>query len=185
MDHGTLFLHELGWTPRASVLNLDCGFGALDLWLVSHECGHLIETLPFSCGEEVHAFPSALRKGRDTVDGRNPAPLWNHPLFVDIDRGIMMPGFLRWCRISSIHSMFGLCQSRSLWSAHGPALFLDSCEALPRRRGLCEAANRRGVSMPLVGSLRLPQEWVRKVSSAVLTFDRSGWQTAIKERMGI
>ena len=42
-----------------------------------------------------------------TVDERNPAPLGNHekPLFVGIYRGIMIPWFLRWCRISSIHSM--------------------------------------------------------------------------------
>ena len=41
-----------------------------------------------------------------TVDGRNPAPLRHHGkyLFVGIYRGIMVPGFLRWCRILSIHS---------------------------------------------------------------------------------
>ena len=27
------------------------------------------------------------------------------PLFVGIYRGIFIPGFLRWCRISSIHSV--------------------------------------------------------------------------------
>ena len=33
----------------------------------------------------------------------------NHgqPLFVGIFRGIINPGFLRWCRISSIHSIIG------------------------------------------------------------------------------
>ena len=43
----------------------------------------------------------------DTVDGRHPAPLSNHgkPFFVDIYREFIIPGFLRWCRISSIHSM--------------------------------------------------------------------------------
>ena len=42
-----------------------------------------------------------------TVDGRNPAPLSNHwkPVFVGIYRGIIIPGLLRWCRISSIYSM--------------------------------------------------------------------------------
>ena len=42
-----------------------------------------------------------------TVDGRNPAQLGNHgkSLFVGIYRGIIIPGFLRWCTISSIHSM--------------------------------------------------------------------------------
>ena len=35
------------------------------------------------------------------------APRENHgnPLFVGIYRGIPIPGFLRWCRISSIHSI--------------------------------------------------------------------------------
>ena len=39
----------------------------------------------------------------DTVDGRNPAPLENpgKPLFVGIYMGILIPGLLRWCRISS------------------------------------------------------------------------------------
>ena len=43
------------------------------------------------------------------MDGRNPAPLRIHgkPLFIGIYRGFIIPGFLRWCRISSIHSMLG------------------------------------------------------------------------------
>ena len=46
----------------------------------------------------------------NTVDGRNPAPLGNHgkPLFVGIYKKIIIPRFLRWCRISSIHSMSGV-----------------------------------------------------------------------------
>ena len=42
-----------------------------------------------------------------TVDGHNPAPLGNHgiPFFIGVSRGIIMSGFLRWCRISSIHSI--------------------------------------------------------------------------------
>ena len=42
-----------------------------------------------------------------TVDGRNPAPLGNHgkPLLIGIFRGFIIPGFLRWCRILSIHSI--------------------------------------------------------------------------------
>ena len=42
-----------------------------------------------------------------TVDGRHPAPLGNRgkPWFVGIYRGIIIPEFLRWCRISSIHSI--------------------------------------------------------------------------------
>ena len=49
-----------------------------------------------------------------TVDGRNPfAPLGNHgkSFFIGIYRGTIIPGFLRWCRISSIHS-----RSHSNWS---------------------------------------------------------------------
>ena len=40
------------------------------------------------------------------VDGLNPAPLGNHgkPLCIGICRGIIIPGFLRWCRISPILS---------------------------------------------------------------------------------
>ena len=40
-------------------------------------------------------------------DGQNPAPNSNHgkPLFVGIYKGIIIPWFLRWCRIASIHSM--------------------------------------------------------------------------------
>ena len=49
------------------------------------------------------------KNGRpNTVDGRNRAPpKSNHetPLFVGIYRGVNIPGFLRWCRIASIHSM--------------------------------------------------------------------------------
>ena len=45
----------------------------------------------------------------NTVDGRDFAPLGNHgkPFFIGIYRGIIIPGFLRWCRISSIHSIVG------------------------------------------------------------------------------
>ena len=44
-----------------------------------------------------------------TVDGRNPAPLGNHgkPLSVGIYRGIIISGFLRRCRILSIHTVDG------------------------------------------------------------------------------
>ena len=46
---------------------------------------------------------------RATVDGRNPAPLGNH-FFMGIYSGIIIPGLFRWCRISSIHSMYqGSC----------------------------------------------------------------------------
>ena len=47
-----------------------------------------------------------------TVGGQNYAPIETikQPLFVGIYRGIMVPGFFRWCRISSIHST-SLCSS--------------------------------------------------------------------------
>ena len=46
---------------------------------------------------------------KNTVDGRNPfrttfEAMGNH-LFVGIDRRIIILGLLRWCRISSTHSM--------------------------------------------------------------------------------
>ena len=47
------------------------------------------------------------------MDERNPAlpkKSWK-PLFVGIYRAIIIPGFLRWCRISSIHSMMERCPS--------------------------------------------------------------------------
>ena len=53
-----------------------------------------------------------LLSGVVTVDGRNPAPLGNHgkPSLVHIYRGIIAPGCLRWCRVSSSHSIiFGSC----------------------------------------------------------------------------
>ena len=42
-----------------------------------------------------------------TVDGQNPAPLGNRgtQVSVGIYRGIIIPGFLRWCRNLSIHSI--------------------------------------------------------------------------------
>ena len=51
--------------------------------------------------------PKAYRLRSHTVDGRNPAPLGNHgkPLFVGVYRGSIIKGFLRLCRISSMHSM--------------------------------------------------------------------------------
>ena len=59
-----------------------------------------------------------------TVGGQNPAPLGTlgKPLFVGIHRRIIMPGFLRWCRISSIHSII----SRDLQTA--------SCQLASRLR---------------------------------------------------
>ena len=41
------------------------------------------------------------------MDEINFAPLGSRgrPLFIGIYRGIIIPGFLGWCRISSIHSM--------------------------------------------------------------------------------
>ena len=41
-----------------------------------------------------------LSRPSATVDGRNPATKLNHtkPFFVGIYRGIVIPGFLRWCR---------------------------------------------------------------------------------------
>ena len=47
------------------------------------------------------------------MDGRNPAPLWNNekPLFVGTHREIIILGFLRWCRILSIHSMSTLAST--------------------------------------------------------------------------
>ena len=67
------------------------------------------------------------------MDGRNPAPLSNHetPLFVGIYRGIeSFQGFLRWCRISSIHSRKPLFVGiyRGMKSFQG---FLDSLVRFP------------------------------------------------------
>ena len=47
------------------------------------------------------------KKIYDTVDGRNPAPPsdYGKPLFIGKNRGIIIPGFLRWCRILSIHTV--------------------------------------------------------------------------------
>ena len=46
-----------------------------------------------------------------TVDGRNPfrtaLKLWLKPLFVGIYRGIIIPGFLRWCKLDFVHPQFG------------------------------------------------------------------------------
>ena len=52
-----------------------------------------------------HSASEQMQKMCDTVDGQNPAPLRKHgkPLLVGY-RGINILGFLRWCRISSIHS---------------------------------------------------------------------------------
>ena len=43
---------------------------------------------------------------QNTAHGRNPAPLGSHgkPLLVGMYRGTIIPGFRRWCRISSNHS---------------------------------------------------------------------------------
>ena len=48
----------------------------------------------------------ARRKVAETRPKRGAGGLGNHgkPLFVGIYRGIITPWFLRWCRISSIHS---------------------------------------------------------------------------------
>ena len=50
--------------------------------------------------------PLGLKSPR-TVDGRTRShrSLYGKPLLIGIFRGTIIPGFLRWCRILSIHSM--------------------------------------------------------------------------------
>ena len=70
---------------------------------------------------------------RNTVDGQNPAPLGNHgkPFFVGIHRGIIILGFLVWCRILSIHSISGIHPEASQKR-------LAHCQVAPRRKpGRC------------------------------------------------
>ena len=64
---------------------------------------HLLGTMGVSVSDDTH-----------TVDWQEPAPLRDHgkPLLVGICGGVIIPGILRWCRILSIHSIFGVLRER-------------------------------------------------------------------------
>ena len=53
--------------------------------------------------------PSIFTQSPPTVGGRNPAPLGIHekPLFIGIYRGLILPGFLRWCEMDFVHPQYG------------------------------------------------------------------------------
>ena len=57
-----------------------------------------------SAGFGRQGFPK-LTTGRETVDELHPALHSNHddPLFVGIYKGIIIPGFLRWCETDFVH----------------------------------------------------------------------------------
>ena len=100
-------------------------FNILVLWMHSH-CLQLVGSFVAEGHQlmEIQRFRWVeLRRGAHTVDGRNPAPLGNHgkPLFMGIYRTFIILGFLRWCRIPSIHSI--KCQEPgfqvSMWFSNG------------------------------------------------------------------
>ena len=66
--------------------------------------------------------PQAEAGGERVVANSISHHLRNHgkPLFVGIYRGMIVPGILMWCRISSIHSSSGgLCLTKSSWGLGG------------------------------------------------------------------
>ena len=69
----------------------------------------IIMALPTKPPIQATNFRESIATGI-TVDGRNAAPVGIHgkPLFVGSYRGIILSGFARWCRISSVHSILRL-----------------------------------------------------------------------------
>ena len=78
-------------------------------------------------------IPLKLQAAILCMEKRNPfRTTWNHgkPWFVGIYRGIIIPGFLRWCRTSSIHSgktMF------SVYRGHSNLFHFGKTEPFERR----------------------------------------------------
>ena len=75
--------------------------------MLRSQIGTSVETFLVQGPRDSISLAKEMEVSDATVHGRNPAPLGNYgkPLLVGICRGIIIPGLLGWCRISSIHSM--------------------------------------------------------------------------------
>ena len=99
-----------------------CGFGLSRGILGGLRLGQLLVEahLPnqSNLGSNADHLPNLLgfRPSIGTVDGRNPFCTTLKVLFVVVYRGIIIPGFLRWCRILSIHSMIWILRHLGWYS---------------------------------------------------------------------
>ena len=85
-----------------------------------------------ACCRPVAICLRAQATSGDTVLGRNPFRTtlkpWLKPLFVGIYQGIIIPGFLRWCRILSIHSSHNTVPHVGRLKGLDEAFLVNACQ---------------------------------------------------------
>ena len=105
-----LFQHQKKRNPPFTSCNVQVYSGRNPVQRGSYVLVKTAKCFLLSCWLNSPSWP-APQLCLHAVDGQNPAPLGisENQLFDDIYRGIIIPGFLRWCEMDFVHPQWVSC----------------------------------------------------------------------------